>query len=322
MNSNVGLDLGRNFAIRLMQHLVVPTFVLDANRRVIIWNKACERLTGVPATEVLGTQDHWKGFYDEPRYCLADTVVMGATDALTNLYEAHCVPADSNLGLRAENWCVMPRAPKRLYLAIDAGPIFGDHGELIAVVETLRDMTEQKMAQIALQSLVNKDGLTGLANRRSFDASLEADWLHAERENAPMSLLLADVDDFKAYNDTYGHQKGDECLKAVAKALSIQVHRPTDLAARYGGEEFAVLLPGVDLNGACLVAERIRAAVHALAIAHCKSSAADRVTMSIGAACAVPTEGLTAQALVAAADEALYVAKKAGRNRIDAIPLT
>ncbi|WP_092614054.1 sensor domain-containing diguanylate cyclase [Roseospirillum parvum] len=310
------LDLGQAFAVRLMQHLVVPTFVLNAQGKVLIWNKACERLTGVKAKEVLGTDQHWQAFYDRPRACLADTVVQGRTDQLGELYETHALPVDRNLGLSAENWCVMPRASKRLYLAIDAGPIYSEDGELVAVVETLRDMTEQKLAQIALQSLVNKDGLTGLANRRSFDASIEADCLQAQREQSHLSLLLVDVDHFKAYNDTYGHQAGDDCLKTVAKALGGQVFRPSDLAARYGGEEFAVLLPGVGLEGALGVAERIRAAVAGLAIAHSGNPREGIVTLSVGVAALRPTPQIGPAALISAADRALYAAKAAGRNRV------
>ncbi|CAA7617683.1 diguanylate cyclase [Magnetospirillum sp. SS-4] len=304
------------FAVRLMEHLVVPTFVLDSERRVIIWNKACERLTGVAAAEVLGTVDHWRAFYEEPRYCLADVLALGRTEELDALYAAHSEPGEASLGLRAENWCIMPRVKKRLYLAIDAGPIYDEDGNLLAVVETLRDTTEQKLAQMALHSLAVRDGLTGLANRRSFDERLEADWLHSMREGAPLSLLLVDVDHFKLYNDTYGHQKGDSCLKAVAGALDRQVFRPADLAARYGGEEFAVIMPTTDEDGARHVAERLREAVFELNLPHSASQTADRVTLSVGIASVVPVEGMTPQELIEAADAALYRAKHRGRNRV------
>ncbi|TAN55339.1 MAG: diguanylate cyclase [Magnetospirillum sp.] len=299
-----------------MQHLVVPTFVLDAERRVIIWNKACERLTGIAASEVLGTSDHWQAFYEQPRHCLADILALGKTEELDALYVAHSEPGESTHGLKAENWCVMPRVKKRLYLAVDAGPIFDEDGTLLAVVETLRDNTEQKLAQMALHSLAVKDGLTGLANRRSFDERLEADWLHATREQTPLSLLLVDVDHFKLYNDTYGHQKGDSCLKAVAAVLDTHVFRPADLAARYGGEEFAVIMPTTDLDGALRVADRIREAVMELHLPHSASQSADWVTLSIGAASAVPTIDQSPADLITAADAALYRAKHAGRNRV------
>ncbi len=309
-------EFAHAFAVRLMQHLVVPTFVLDAERRVIIWNKACERLTGVTAMEVLGTSDHWQAFYEAPRHCLADILALGSTEELDALYVAHSEPGESTHGLKAENWCVMPKVKKRLYLAIDAGPIFDEDGTLLAVVETLRDYTEQKLAQMALHSLAVKDGLTGLANRRSFDERLESDWLHALREQVPISLLLVDVDHFKLYNDTYGHQKGDSCLKAVAAVLDTQVFRPSDLAARYGGEEFAVIMPTTDLDGALRVADRLRETVMELALPHSASQSDDRVTISIGAASAVPTIDQGSADLIAAADAALYRAKHAGRNRV------
>lgn len=304
------------FAVRLMQHLVVPTFVLNAERKVIIWNRACERLTGVPAHEVIGTSGHWLAFYEEERRCLADLIVLGEQETVDALYATHTEPGDSAHGLKAENWCVMPRVGKRLYLAIDAGPIYDEDGNLLAVVETLRDQTEQKLAQMALQSLAVKDGLTGVANRRSFDEKLEAEWLHNRREETPLALLLIDVDHFKLYNDTYGHQKGDACLKAVAKAIDAQVFRPADLAARYGGEEFAVIMPNTDLEGALHVAERLKEAVAELNMAHGASPTAARVTLSMGAAALIPDDGHGIEDLVHIADTALYRAKHQGRNRV------
>jgi diguanylate cyclase (GGDEF)-like protein len=304
------------FAVQLMEHLVVPTFVIDEYRRVIIWNRACERLTGVPATEILGTRDQWRGFYEAPRYCLADILVLGRAEELANLYQAHTVHDDSSLGLRAEVWCVMPCVGKRLYLAVDAGPICDEGGKLIAVVETLRDMTEQKLAQTALQSLAIKDGLTGIANRRSFDETLEVEWLRARREQVPLSLLLADIDHFKRYNDTYGHQQGDACLKTVAATIDEQALRPADLTARYGGEEFAIILPNTNRDGASRVAERVREAVCALEIVHADSDVGQSVTLSIGVASMIPAVDLGPETLIAAADCALYAAKRGGRNRV------
>ncbi|MBK7847330.1 MAG: SpoIIE family protein phosphatase [Zoogloea sp.] len=137
-----------NFAVTLMEHLVVPTFVLDAEQRVLIWNQACERLTGIPAREVIGTRDHWRAFYDSPRPCLADLVARNDWSLIDKLYTTHDEPNTPAHGVHAENWCSMPRRNKQLYLVVDAGPVFDDSGKLIAVVETLRDNTENKLIQI------------------------------------------------------------------------------------------------------------------------------------------------------------------------------
>ena len=316
MAKKPAIDSTHAFAVRLMQHLVVPTFVLDADRRVLIWNRACERLTGVAAIEVIGTHDHWRAFYDAPRYCLADALALNRTDELATLYTTHTEPSETGNGLRAENWCTMPRAGNRLYLAIDAGPIFDDQGQLIAVVETLRDMTEQKLAQMALQNLATRDGLTGIANRRSFDDSLQLEWLRAQREGHPLSLIMMDVDFFKRYNDHYGHQQGDECLRQVASTTAGATFRPADLVARYGGEEFAVIMPNTNEVGAQAVAERICARIQELKLPHAHSDVADHVTVSIGTASMVPQSDRLCTELVSTADTALYAAKHSGRNRV------
>ncbi len=167
-----------------------------------------------------------------------------------------------------------------------------------------------------LQRLAACDYLTQVANRRRFDEYLQHEWRRQAREQAPISLLLCDVDFFKVYNDTYGHQKGDECLQQVAAAISQAVKRPADLVARYGGEEFAAILPETDLQGALCVAEAIRASVKALKIPHAGSAASEFVSLSIGVATQVPAPNSSASSLIAAADEALYRAKAGGRDRL------
>jgi len=311
----------RVFAINLMQHLVVPTFVLDHECRVIVWNKACERLTGVAAAEVMGTSNHWQAFYAEPRLCLADVLALGRASELDTLYPFHAEPSDLGHGVKAENWCVMPRVGKKQYLAIDAGPIYAVDGQLIAVIETLRDVTEQKLAQTALERLATLDGLTGIANRRSFDERLQHEWNRASRSHSPLSLIMADVDYFKRYNDSYGHQCGDECLKAVSAVFQRLAFRSSDLAARYGGEEFAVILPSTPEEGAREVAERIRAEVEVAALPHRDSEVASWVTLSLGVATMIPGADGHSNALVSRADRALYQAKESGRNQVFVIPV-
>jgi diguanylate cyclase (GGDEF)-like protein len=316
------------FAISLMEHLVVPTFVIDASSKVVIWNKACERLTGVRAEELIGTSEHWRGFYSERRPCLADLVLSRSSiEDIETLYAGGGNWAQSDFGVSAENWCVMPKIGRQLYLAIDAGPIYDASGRLIAAVETLRDITLQKQAQTELESLASRDGLTGLANRRSFDAKLEEEAKRASRDQRPLSLLMIDIDCFKAYNDTYGHQMGDDSLKVAAQTISRTLGRANDFAARYGGEEFAVILPNTPQPGALLIAEHLRRAVDVLGIVHSASIASNNVTVSVGGAAAIGRD-LNPDRLLASADAALYLAKQQGRNRIfvqnldfDACPL-
>ena len=314
-------DLGQRFAVNLMQHMVVPTFVLDANCHVLIWNKACERLTGVPAAEVIGTRDHWRAFYDSPRPCLADLVAQGRTEEVDALYVAHDDPTGLAFGIHAENWCIMPCLGSELYLAIDAGPIYDDSGKLIAVVETLRDMTDHRRSQTALEQLATRDGLTGVANRRSFDEKLDNEWKRERRDLGTLSLLMIDVDHFKRYNDSYGHQAGDRCLQQIAAALEQEIYRPGDMVARYGGEEFAVILTATDTEGASKVARRILDRIAELAIPH-SSGEIGRVTLSIGVSSVLPQPGMTQQDLISSADRALYQAKSAGRNRFVVHPAT
>lgn len=302
----------QEFAIKLMTHLVVPAFVLDAEGRVIIWNRACERLTSVMAVDVIGTREHWRAFYETPRPCLADLLVQGRTEEIPVLYADSDALATLEHGVHAANWCVMPRVGQELYLAIDSGPIYGDGGRLLAVVETLRDMTDHKRAQMALENLATHDSLTGLLNRRSFDEFLEREWQRGRRDARPLALIMIDVDHFKRYNDTYGHQMGDECLRRVAAALQAAMFRPGDVVARYGGEEFIIILPATDEAGAILVAERIKERITRLEIPH-SGSEYGFVSVSMGIAAAVPASK-DATAPLAAADTALYQAKHAGRN--------
>jgi diguanylate cyclase (GGDEF)-like protein/PAS domain S-box-containing protein len=315
--SHEHLDVAHSYAVRLMQHLVVPTFVIDPRRRVVIWNRACERLTGIAASEVLGTTRHWQAFYETERYCLADLVALDLPEQLPNLYSEYAARGHNGLGFSAENWCVMPRLGNQLYLAIDAGPIHDDAGDLIAVVETLRDLTDQKRAEMALKDLATKDGLTGLSNRRSFDQMLMAEWSRAQRTRQPLSLLFVDVDHFKLFNDLHGHQTGDECLRAIASVVGKHATRPLDLATRYGGEEFAMIMPEMNCENAYAVAEQIRRAIMDLRIAHGAEGAGDHVTLSVGVASHVPGEcDDRPDRLLGAADQALYAAKRLGRNRV------
>ena len=171
-----------------------------------------------------------------------------------------------------------------------------------------------------LQRLSSLDGLTGVANRRQFDETLDREWQRAIRANMPLSLIFADIDYFKRYNDHYGHQAGDDTLRKVADALKTTVHRPADLVSRYGGEEFVMVLPDTTLDGAVAVANKVLNGVRDLNVPHENAEDNDRVTLSIGVATLNPRESEKPEVLVEAADKALYRAKEDGRNRVESAP--
>ncbi|MBW4668334.1 MAG: diguanylate cyclase [Cyanomargarita calcarea GSE-NOS-MK-12-04C] len=170
-----------------------------------------------------------------------------------------------------------------------------------------------------LQRLSRVDKLTQIANRYHFDEYLLQEWNRLELEQQPLSLILCDVDYFKKYNDFYGHQGGDRCLQQIAEVLLSVVKRPTDLVARYGGEEFAVIMPSTDVQGAIVVAEEIQQAIHQSKLPHARSDVSEFITISLGIATIAPTSTTSFANLIAAADKALYEAKRQGRDRYTAI---
>jgi diguanylate cyclase (GGDEF)-like protein len=211
-----------------------------------------------------------------------------------------------------------------LILFVVAGPLFHRtrlrrertrKRELEAVVQ--RRTEELRSANERLEALSIVDGLTGVANRRRLDETLDVEWRRGMRTGTPVAFLIVDVDQFKAYNDSLGHQKGDEVLRAVARALASAHIRAGELVARYGGEEFGIVIAGASPESLGATAERARRVVEALAIRHPRSDAGPFVTISVGASVAAPRARSGPEELVAAADRALYRAKEAGRNRAE-----
>lgn len=206
-------------------------------------------------------------------------------------------------------------------LALSAGAIDFIHKPAHADVvrARVRNYLAMKQHADALRAMAAIDGLTGIANRRAFDARAALEVARIRRGGVPLALLLCDVDHFKLYNDAYGHPAGDACLRSVASALASQARRAEDLAARLGGEEFGLLLPGCSLDAAYAIAEGFGAAVRALCIPHARSTTAPHVTVSVGVAALPPSRlGPTetdVAALLAAADGALYEAKHGGRDQ-------
>ncbi|MFW5448029.1 MAG: diguanylate cyclase domain-containing protein, partial [Methylophagaceae bacterium] len=185
-------------------------------------------------------------------------------------------------------------------------------------IATMRQDLQKANQKLRLMAM--KDGLTGLANRRHFDEAMAKEFKRSMRSQTPLSLILADIDNFKLYNDNYGHQAGDDCLKTVAQLIQSVIKRPGDLVARYGGEEFAIVLPETDIIAAGQVAELVKNIFTANQIPHAHSSAAEYVTLSLGVASIQPEKGQDVSdvihSLIEAADKGLYQVKQQGGNAI------
>ncbi|MFN3820242.1 GGDEF domain-containing protein [Blastomonas sp.] len=262
---------------------------------------SAERLFGLPTSQIIGR--HVADFVAPEDFALITQatreVIAGRTD--DTVVTVRVIRADG-----AEMWVEI--ASRLMGQRID-----GDPGNRAVVI---RDVSDRKALEDALRAMAMKDGLTGLANRRAFDEALRETWQATLRAGSQMSLLLVDIDDFKAFNDAYGHQVGDDCLRSVALAVQSAVHYPGDVVARYGGEELGIILPEADTRAAAIVCERVRKATVNLQILH-GGLDAQPVSVSIGSATAMARDGGSVtmpEALLSAADNALYAAKAAGRN--------
>jgi len=185
--------------------------------------------------------------------------------------------------------------------------------ELLEVTRQLTAANEE------LERISSLDGLTGIPNRRYFEKIFHKEWRRAVRQAEPLSLIMSDIDHFKYYNDQYGHLAGDDCLRMIAKTINNTPRRPGDFVARYGGEEFVTVLPNTGINGAVVVAEAMRSSVEALEIEHAVSPVGAWVTISSGVADIFHVLVLEPDELISAADKALYLAKREGRNRLEVV---
>jgi diguanylate cyclase (GGDEF)-like protein/PAS domain S-box-containing protein len=275
---------------------------VDAEGTRLYVSPAVERVLGQPAAQLLG-----RSALDD----IAPEDLPAVQEALGRLRAGEREVRVEYRVIRADGGVVWLEASAR-------ATVNARTGELDDIVAIARDVTERKTLENKLAVLARTDGLTGLANRRAFDEALASEWRRARRDGTALSLLLLDVDRFKLFNDTYGHPAGDACLRAVAEAVAAAVHRPADLVARYGGEEIVLLLPGTEASGSQVLAEQVRAGVEAMGLTHAANPSSGVVTVSIGAATALPAAvpDLAPEALVAGADAALYEAKHAGRNRV------
>ncbi len=244
---------------------------------------------------------------------------------IVNLVKGHYLGPSEYHGIR--------RDQSIFNIEVNSGLIYGVNGQPARMVFMVRNITERKQAEQHIQELLqqleiekkiaqtnaNTDSLTGLANRRYFDEILNAEFSRLKRSGLPLSLIMLDVDRFKKFNDCYGHLAGDDCLRRLGTTIKTIAGRSTDITARFGGEEFVIILTETDQIGAATLAERIQQAVEALAIPHAGSDISDYVTVSLGAATVYPTNMVSPDQIVALADQALYRAKEAGRNRISVI---
>ncbi len=271
----------------------------------LVTNPVAARLVGRAAERLLGQ----KILRDKPEYL---KVIFG--EQSQDLFDWFVQVVET--GNVQEREFVCDREDAKRWFQIVAVKL----GDGFAV--TFRDITERKKIVFALeeanrelQRLANLDGLTQVANRRQFDERLHLEWQRMQETKVPLTLILCDVDFFKPYNDTYGHQAGDDCLRAIAQALKQSATRPDDLVARYGGEEFAIILPKTDEAGGIRVAKAIQEEMSRLAMDHSASTISLSVTLSLGISSACSSHPLhLPHLLVAAADQALYDAKKQGRN--------
>jgi diguanylate cyclase (GGDEF)-like protein/PAS domain S-box-containing protein len=271
--------------------------IVERSGRVQYANPACERYLGYAPEDLVG-----QSLAD----LLAGDEAEGGAGAMEALANGQCTREvrirHRDGGLRAMDLTMTPmHAADGLFVAL------------------LHDITHHKQSEDALQRAAMLDPLTQIANRRHFSAFLDKEWQRAMRTAQPLSLVVLDVDHFKLYNDTLGHAAGDACLQKVAQALHAQAHRPTDLAARYGGEEFVLLFPETPADSALELAEAIRGAVQALDIPNPRSPTSPWLTVSVGVATIVPTQLDEIETLFVCADRAMYAAKAAGRNRVEAI---
>ncbi len=291
--------------------------VLDAMRSVVLWNRWMVRHAGLGAHDVVG-KDFFMVF-PELQGKRIDTAIQQALrdnfpSVLSQTLHKAPLPLFSTGATRAAGERMqqavavtpldVPGAPRHCLIQIT---------DVSVAVHRERLLREQALE---LRSLTFSDGLTGIANRRHFDVAMEKEIRRAKRAGTPLSLLMIDIDAFKAYNDTYGHQQGDDTLIKVAAALSAMLQRPLDLIARYGGEEFAVVLPEMDAAQSAALAETMRQRIVALDIPHSSAPGHGRVTVSIGVATNSADHPADIPTLLGNADRALYTAKHSGRNRV------
>jgi len=312
---------------QILNSINMGLIVLDADTKILMWNAWMEKHSGISSQYAL--QHTITTVFPSPpsiafTNVLKNSITYGLPAILSNALHRSPLP------LFTEDEGSKQQVPIHQSITIttlnadakgmDAGAVATCY--LIQVTDSSTSIRREKMLRShseVLKKDATTDSLTGLYNRRFFDEHYKIALGQAIRQKHPLSIFMIDIDYFKQYNDYYGHPAGDKILIKVAATLKTQISRSSDMLARYGGEEFAVVLPSIDADGALQVAQRVREAVRGLAIPHV-DSVFGVVTVSVGVACAVPSQGSDHEALVKSADIALYQAKHAGRDRVALAP--
>lgn len=312
-----------NLLETVFNRIALPTFVLDQNHTIIFWNQALERLTTKKQSEMIGTQNQWIAFYASKRPTLADLIIEGGKDeAVSHFYENKY--RKSTLvddAFEAEDF--FPDIGEHgEWLSFTAASIRDSNGNIIGAIETLANISNEKLSQLALQESEERykklsitDNLTGLYNRRFFTESLTLELERSRRYDQHFALCLIDLDDFKDMNDSYGHLFGDKILTIFSHLLK-QNLRQSDSAYRYGGEEFAIIFPGSSLEGASLVAERIRTKLAEYPFSFEGNSKNIQMTASFGISL-TSEHDRNIEEIIRRSDQALYAAKNSGKNKIE-----
>ena len=296
----------------------IPTFVIDTDHRIMYWNTALEEMSGIIAEEVIETDQHWRAFYDERRPCMADLLVDRHLDEIPIWYESKYTKSKLIEDAYEATDFFPDLGSSGKWLRFTAAALRDSHGFFIGAVETLEDITDRKLAEEALRNsemryrrLSITDALTKLFNSRRFYNQLRSETDRANRYSHPLSLLLLDVDNFKDYNDTYGHLEGDTVLIRLGEVIR-RCLRKTDSAYRFGGEEFTAILPETHGDAATTLAERIRSEFENEVFRPNKKEKPHK-TVSIGVAEYKSGEDL--KTLLKRVDANMYVAKKKGKNQ-------
>ena len=300
----------KEFAESLIRNSAVPSFVINTDRRVVMWNRACEELTGIKSEEMLGSDQAWRAFYKTINPLLAEIVIDGIPDNMPDYYQELGKSTFIPEGLQAEGWFDNMNGQDR-YLAFNAAPIRNSRGELLAVIETFEDVTERKCYEKQLEYQASHDALTRLPNRNVLVDRIHQALLMSQRNGHQVAVIFVDLDNFKFINDSLGHNIGDELLKIAAERLVACV-RAGDTVARQGGDEFVITVSDPDVG---TVAVRIAGAIQEAISQPFRINEQElAITCSIGISTS-PRDGEEVQTLIKNADLAMYQAKDQGRNR-------